>query len=73
LEIIPDQERGIIRVNNVPVSDLTSIELVDISGKTILKEKLFNTNNQVDLSGKKGMFLVKVSTGKTIVVRKIVF
>jgi hypothetical protein len=73
LKIIPDIKSGILMINNVPSSELTLVEIVDVSGKTIMKEKLFNTNNQINFSGKKGLFLIKVSTGKTMLVRKVVF
>jgi len=73
VKIIPDIRNGILVIDNVPDLDLRSVEIIDVSGKTIMKEKLFNTNNQVYFSGKKGLFLVKVSTGKKIIVRKIVF
>jgi hypothetical protein len=73
LKIIPDIKRGILTINNVPSSDLTSVEIVDLSGKIIMKEKLFNTNNQISFSGKSGLFLVKISSGKSILIRKVIF
>jgi hypothetical protein len=73
LKIIPDRKSGILMINNVTSSDLTSVEIVDVSGKTIMKEKLFSTNIQIDFSGKQGLFLVKISTGKTVLVRKVLF
>jgi len=71
--IVPNFNNKIISINNIPASDVTSIEIIDVSGRIILRERLFNTNNQINFSGKRGLFLVKVSSGKTKVVRKVVF
>jgi hypothetical protein len=72
MKIIPDRKNGILTINNVPVSEISSCEIVDMSGKIILKERLFNINNQIAVT-EKGMYLIKVSTGKEILVRKVVF
>jgi hypothetical protein len=73
LKIIPDRTSSILNIKNAPFSGFTTVEIVDNSGKIIMKEKLINSNNQIDFSGRKGLFLVKVTIGKTILVRKVVF
>jgi hypothetical protein len=73
LIIIADRERNILNINNISTSNISSVEIIDICGKIVLKEKLFNTNNQINFSGRNGLFLVKVTTGKSILVRRVLF
>jgi hypothetical protein len=73
LKIMPDVKRGILMINNINPSCITSVEIVDRSGKTILRERLANTNNQIDFSGRKGLFLIKVSSKSETRTSKVVF
>jgi hypothetical protein len=73
LKIIPDNKRGILMINNINPTCFTSVEIVELSGKTILKERLTNTNNQIDFSDRKGLFLIKVSSKSETRTTKVVF
>ncbi|HNW50638.1 MAG TPA: T9SS type A sorting domain-containing protein [Prolixibacteraceae bacterium] len=71
--IIADVQKGILTVNNIMEPRNCSVEVYDMMGRQMLKEKLNNPDNPIEFNGKRGIFLVKVSSPQGVYLSKVAF
>jgi len=70
LSIYPNPTTGKIRVE---AEEVQSIEVINLQGKQIYKTEVGNRKTEVDLSHQaKGIYIIKLTTNKCVVVEKIV-
>lgn len=72
--VSPNPSAGLIRIDFPSMMSQGTIELMDITGKIIIRQSLVNTiNREMNLSKfPKGIYLVRVNSGKHTEVKKLV-
>ena len=74
LSVFPNPVSGVLHIN-IPSSDYKTLEILDLSGKLVLKKSIQNIsgNESVDLSGlTSGVYVVSVSNNKNSLRAKVI-
>ena len=67
-EVYPTPSNGIIHINT---NENTNLEVIDVTGKVIMKEELLNGNSTIEISNK-GVYLLKFTSKKNNYCKKVI-
>lgn len=71
LQIYPNPAKGSFQIVLVQLSNDSYAEVMDITGKRVWSQPLQSLNNSITLDAPKGLYIVKVVSGNTIMTRKL--